>query len=400
MDNNTIDEQNAPRVSRVSLDELKNLRENNETQAVAGQTQSELNSDISNEENSASFAEIDNAEVLQDESSVQENATDIQSESVIEPHEETVEELNNNEQSKTESEEAETNGGDGEKHHRNNLILIGEAEDEDQDTETLSVSVSKNHNTIVSSEPVEYDDTNGAYTSNLDFTKNMSVSRYNLPKPKWPIFVSLGLIACIAVFVAVYYLIVLKPKPEVVVLSEVKFNVESVDSGYVGDSLDLRGVYIECTYSNGKVVKVYDIDGYITGASEEFDNNYKVVSAGDNGYVDFEYQGKAIRLSTVTHEYIQTALSIRIGQSNVFSVGNILTFNNILGFITYEGRGQRMMTDDEVKSLNAVLEINNEEYAMTKTTTGFVIPYDNVGDAKILFTLGELSVEVDVVIEL
>ena len=455
MDNNTIDEQNAPRVSRISLDELKKAR------ATEPNQQQPLQEDTMSENKSETVSRVESTEVVVDQMQKSEEKTDTdenhksetdageqqahEQENISTRHRGNLiffvflddEEVDGTEQQEnaelTESKPGDASesvgeAGDSEKENAKNNDAVAQTEqNEDDDTgardeeenqaeadkpseaEQQSIEADKTvevekleteHHTVVSSDPVEYDDTNGSYTSNLDFTKNMSVKRYNLPKPKWPLFLGLGLVACVAVFVAVYYLVVLKPKPEVVVLSNVKFNVESIDSGYVGDDLDLRGVCFECTYSNGRVSRIYDIEGYITGLSDEFDSHHKVVSAGDNGYVDFVYQGNNLRLLTVTHDYVISGITVRIGPESSFQVGDTLSFENVLGFVSYEGRGQRLMSMDEILSLNAKLVFLSQEYEITKNTDGFVIP--NVvgeGEAQIVFRYGEFAFAVSISIE-
>ncbi|MBQ9790552.1 MAG: hypothetical protein IJW24_03055, partial [Clostridia bacterium] len=80
----------------------------------------------------------------------------------------------------------------------------------------------------------------GTYTSNLDFTKNMSIMKTKLPLPKLPFIIAGGVALLVGLIVGIIFIVEATRPPEPVVLTSAKLNVESIDAGFVGDELDLR----------------------------------------------------------------------------------------------------------------------------------------------------------------
>ena len=217
---------------------------------------------------------------------------------------------------------------------------------------------------------------NGSYTSNLDFTRNLSVRRYKIPLPKWP-FIMFGGFAILAALIVSIFFIIEQNKPAApVVLVSTNLNVSVIDAGFIGENLDLRGVVIECKYSDGSIKKVYNAKDYLVSTSAHFDSKGKIISVGtvedsNNGVVVFVYEGNTMELKTNTYrETVREISDVRL-ESTTLYIGNMIKYEDLLVFVKYEKLGDKLLTLDECND-NLIAYI--EGVQLEATVDGFIIP--------------------------
>lgn len=238
-----------------------------------------------------------------------------------------------------------------------------------QDTYVDKISAT---DAVLHKDELEVTEENGEYQENLDFTKNKTVKKHKLPLPKWAFYTMGGVLALIIIIVSISLWLANRPKEEVVYLSSVKLNVQQIDNNYVGESLDLTGIYFICTYSNGNVEYIYDVENYIELTSVHFDSGKNIVASGDAS-IGFSYNEKKMNLTVKAYDRAVTEVSRVLIENNTIQAGSTLKYDNILFFV-YHGEngihGERLLTSDEIKN-NVRLMINGE---VASNIDGFIIP--------------------------
>jgi len=295
-----------------------------------------------------------------DESVVNQSVT----ESEIIDNENVDDSLNNSETNT--SEEQEINPDNHEQDANQNVVT--ESDDENQETVPSDIDNSLENGVDTFEVEQEYQDKidardaalhldeleisqeNGSYTSTLDFTKNMSIRKHKLPIPKWP-FIIVGAIVLLIISITAVVAVLnnMKPDDPITVIST-SLNVDTINAGYVGETLDLRGVYIETIYSDGRVSREYDIEKYITNKSTQFNSSYKIIAASDMSYVEFTYNETVLRLTAKTFNYVVNGFSDVQLEKYTFSSGEKIYFSDLLIMISYGDLGNKVLSVNEIKS--------------------------------------------------
>lgn len=264
-----------------------------------------------------------------------------------------------------------------------NLLDVG-----DEARREASKKVPSTKDIVSSPDELEITENDGKYTSNLDFTKNMSVRRHKLPLPKLP-FIILGIsVVLVALIVSIIMVVQYNKPPEPVTIVSVKLNASVIDAGYVGEEVDLRGLYIECRYSDGTHERIYDVDDYIKSYSAHFDQNGVILQEGhissyDNGVIYFEYEGNQVSLKANTYKMeVASIESVTLSKNN-FVVGNVISYSDILVLVEFEKLGTKVLSIAEMQD-NLICEL--EGVNLESNTEGFIIPSSyTAGTRSLLF---------------
>ena len=235
----------------------------------------------------------------------------------------------------------------------------------------------------------------GDYRKNLDFSINTSIKRFRVKPPKKPIIIAVAsVLAFLLVVGVVSYFIINRPAPPVV-MSSVSLS-QTYTYQYVGDELDIRGLYANCKYSDGSIRKVKITEEMISRKSlnidedniiQDYDNLDFEIPEGTNKstFVYFAVNGFEAKLDIrITKIEVESISAELIGQS--FSVGQVISFDNFLVLAnTVSGEKVRVDAKDCQLSINGLVFQANE--------LGYMVPGDYVGiyELKIEYLHNNLS---------
>lgn len=129
----------------------------------------------------------------------------------------------------------------------------------------------------------------GDYKKHLDFSVNKDIKHFRVKPPKKPFIISSIILAVLlALGGLLTYLILNKPAPPVTLVA-VKLS-QNQTYQFVGDEVDLRGLYIEMKYSNGKVTKQPVNAEMITSTSSNISDELIINNVSSSTYVQFAYK--------------------------------------------------------------------------------------------------------------
>lgn len=221
------------------------------------------------------------------------------------------------------------------------------------------------------------DGEDGEYKKNLDFTINTSVKRFKVKPPKKPFIIAASVLAFLMVVAGVITYLVLNRPPEPIVLDSIRVS-QTTTYQYVGEELDLRGVYLTEIYSDGSTNKVQATTSMILRTSPNIDSNFNINSYSDNTFVVFIINNEEARLDISLTEVTMQSISATIYVDDVASE-NEISFNNILLL------GQTLETG--IKKLDSSLaNYYISEIELDKTETGIVLPSSVSGSTTITIT--------------
>lgn len=226
----------------------------------------------------------------------------------------------------------------------------------------------------------------GDYRKNLDFSLNTSIKRFRVKPPKKPIIIAVAsILAVFAIASVIAYFILNKP-PEPIVMSSVRLS-QAYTYQYVGDDLDIRGLYAECTYTDGSVRNVKLTEEMITRKSLNIDENNKILDYDDltfeipegtskSTFVYFTINGFEARLDIrITEINLESISAQLVGQS--FTIGQVVSFENLLVLAKTEtGNTIRINSKDCQLTIDNLVINSNDE--------GFMIPGDFTGEKTLM----------------
>ncbi len=219
----------------------------------------------------------------------------------------------------------------------------------------------------------------GDYKKNLDFSINTSIKRFKVKPPKKPFIIAASVVAILMVVAAlITYFVLNQPEPPVALI-KIELSQPYVTQ-YVGEDLDLRGIYIEKYYSSGAVERVKATTDMISSKTPNISSDYVITDYRHETFVEFKIdKTEAKRLSITLYEMIATELKAEVYQSEIVA-GQELKFENILlsATISYGRDGEpigslgtsTVKLDIDPTKIKAF--IGTEE--LTITGTGIVIP--------------------------
>lgn len=169
----------------------------------------------------------------------------------------------------------------------------------------------------------------GEYKKSLDFSINQDIKRFRMKPPKKAIIITLVLLFVMIVAGVVTSVAILKKPPEPAVLVQSKIS-QTITYQFVGETVDLRGIYIEEIYSDGTTKTILVNNSMISKKSENINDSLQIVSNNSYTFIEFSHNGKAHVLRINLSEKIISAItSVEVYQDGL-SNGEVLKFDNIL----------------------------------------------------------------------
>ena len=169
---------------------------------------------------------------------------------------------------------------------------------------------------------------NGDYKKNLDFTVNTSIRQFKVKPPKKPFIISAIVIAALMILAAVITLILLNKPPEPVKLTGISLSQETTYQ-LVDEQVDIRGLKLKLTYSDGSTKKIDVKDSMITSSSTNIDQNMKIFEYSDETFVNLTYSGFTAKLNIVLSELVVNEIS-SFEIYDIVYVNSTIDFDNIL----------------------------------------------------------------------
>lgn len=226
----------------------------------------------------------------------------------------------------------------------------------------------------------------GDYKKNLDFSINKDIKHFRIKPPKKPFIITSVILAVVIALSVVLALVIINQPPAEIVLQSIRLSQKTTYQ-YVGDDLDLRGLYIEKVFSDKHVETVKVTSDMITSTSENIDSTLKIGSLLDDTFVKFTYQGFSDTLSIVLINPTITGLSsVEIYQSKI-SKGGVIKFDNILILATVvDPISGDLLGTKRINAKDAVYSFESLGKTLSNGTVGVEMDGETVGTVVLTIT--------------
>ena len=226
----------------------------------------------------------------------------------------------------------------------------------------------------------------GEYKKSLDFSINLDIKHFKVKPPKKPIIISLICVFLALITAGVITFFVLRKPPEPPHLVSAKLSQQTTHQ-YVGDKVDLRGLYIEELWSDKSKQIIAISYGMISSKSSNIDENLKILSNSSNTYIEFTYNGETQRLVIVLNEMsIAQIESIEVYQDSLVE-GSVLKFENILVLAKIVDTNGQLIGTKRLSASDATFEI--EGVTLEKTSAGVILSNVSSGSVTLKITFVE-----------
>lgn len=226
----------------------------------------------------------------------------------------------------------------------------------------------------------------GEYKKGLDFSINLDIKHFKVKPPKKPIIISLICVFLALITAGVITFFVLRKPPEPPHLVSAKLSQQTTHQ-YVGDKVDLRGLYIEELWSDKSKQIIAISNGMISSKSSNIDENLKILSNSSNTYIEFTYNGETQRLVIVLNEMsIAQIESIEVYQDSLVE-GSVLKFENILVLAKIVDTNGQLIGTKRLSASDATFEI--EGVTLEKTSAGVILSNVSSGSVTLKITFVE-----------
>ena len=226
----------------------------------------------------------------------------------------------------------------------------------------------------------------GEYKKSLDFSINLDIKHFKVKPPKKPIIISLICVFLALITAGVITFFVLRKPPEPPHLVSAKLSQQTTHQ-YVGDKVDLRGLYIEELWSDKSKQIIAISNGMISSKSPNIDENLKILSNSLNTYIEFTYNGETQRLVIVLNEMsIAQIESIEVYQDSLVE-GSVLKFENILVLAKIVDTNGQLIGTKRLSASDATFEI--EGVTLEKTSAGVILSNVSSGSVTLKITFVE-----------
>lgn len=226
----------------------------------------------------------------------------------------------------------------------------------------------------------------GEYKKSLDFSINLDIKHFKVKPPKKPIIISLICVFLALITAGVITFFVLRKPPEPPHLVSAKLSQQTTHQ-YVGDKVDLRGLYIEELWSDKSKQIIAISNGMISSKSSNIDENLKILSNSSNTYIEFTYNGETQRLVIVLNEMsIAQIESIEVYQDSLVE-GSVLKFENILVLAKIVDTNGQLIGTKRLSASDATFEI--EGVTLEKTSAGVILSNVSSGSVTLKITFVE-----------
>lgn len=210
----------------------------------------------------------------------------------------------------------------------------------------------------------------GEYKKSLDFSINQDIKRFRMKPPKKPIIISLVLLFAMIIAAVATTIIILKKPPEPAYLVSAKIS-QSTTYQFVGETVDLRGLYIQEVYSDGSTKSVVVDKSMISKKSDNINDNLLIASNNAYTYIEFSHNGKSQVLQISLNERIVSSInSVEIYQEGITN-GSVLKFDNILILANVRNSANEQIGIKRILAKDVSFEV--EGVALEKTTDGVKI---------------------------
>lgn len=226
----------------------------------------------------------------------------------------------------------------------------------------------------------------GEYKKSLDFSINLDIKHFKVKPPKKPIIISLICVFLALITAGVITFFVLRKPPEPPHLVSAKLSQQTTHQ-YVGDKVDLRGLYIEELWSDKSKQIIAISNVMISSKSSNIDENLKILSNSSNTYIEFTYNGETQRLVIVLNEMsIAQIESIEVYQDSLVE-GSVLKFKNILVLAKIVDTNGQLIGTKRLSASDATFEI--EGVTLEKTSAGVILSNVSSGSVTLKITFVE-----------
>jgi len=223
---------------------------------------------------------------------------------------------------------------------------------------------------------VKSSDDMGDYRKNLDFTINTSIKRFKVKPPKKPFIIAFSILFALMAIAGVVAYFILNRPPEPIVISSIKLS-QTTTYQYVGEEVDVRGMYIYCTYTDGSEKKIEATKDMISRTSTNINTNLKISTYSNSTYVYFKIDGFEAKLDITLTQISMEEISATIYNPNL-TAGREVKFNDILIL------GTTNVGTLKLNSGTATYTIGTNQ--LQKTATGFIIPSEVSGEQTLTIT--------------
>ncbi len=234
----------------------------------------------------------------------------------------------------------------------------------------------------------------GEYKKSLDFASNATIKHFKMRPPKRvvaSIIISIFLAIAVAITTT---LLVLKKPPEPATLVSSRISQTKI-SHYVGDTIDLRGIYIEELYSDGSKQTVQVSSSIISEKSSNINNDLVVVEFSENAFIRFTLNGKTQSLFVELDEMKIKEISVfEIYPTNYVAESKI-RFDTILIMAEITNKNNVVIGEQRIDPRKATFRIEGQEGNLETDNEG-VLLYKTDGSNKILLEEGNYTLVVTI----
>ena len=135
----------------------------------------------------------------------------------------------------------------------------------------------------------------------------------------------------LSIFCAICAYIVVNKPPEPVLLTSIRLS-QTKTYQTIGENLDLRGLYLDCEYSDGTKKTISASTDMITRTSNNINNNFKIIgllNSNKQAFVYFGMDGQEVKLDIDLSQIEVSSVAVNIFSGNVAG-GDKILFENIL----------------------------------------------------------------------
>lgn len=376
----TISEEHVQKVSQEEIERLRNeLHGNNGSNSVETKTSPVVEKNVDQEKNENLLTnEKQENEQTQNQVKEQENAEETKSVQETKTDEQTVEK---NKQNVSSIDESLFNDEDFEGMTDEEIVQEIERRKRLADLkQKYSEDNNKDPNDI------------GEYKKSLDFASNATIKHFKMRPPKRvvaSIIISIFLAIAVAITTT---LLVLKKPPEPATLVSSRISQTKI-SHYVGETIDLRGIYIEELYSDGSKQTVQVSSSIITEKSSNINNDLVVVEFSENAYIRFTLNGKTQSLFVELDEMkIENISVLEVYPTNYVAESKI-KFDTILIMAEITNKDNVVIGEKRIDPRNVTFRIEGQEGNLEIDNEG-VLLYKTDGSNKILLEEGDYTLVV------
>lgn len=237
-----------------------------------------------------------------------------------------------------------------------------------------------------SEDPSKNNNEMGGYRKSLDFSLNHDLKRFKMKPPKIAIILPIvSILVAIAISLTVTFVVLNKETPPPTLVSASLS--QQTTHHYVGDIVDLRGLYIEEVYSDNTKKNVQVDSSMISNMSSNISEQLVIKSLNSNTFIEFNHNGKKQRLVIVLNQKsIKEISSFEIYQDDI-SADSVIKFDNMLVLAKITDLYEDEIGLKRLSPANATFAINGTQ--LSKTAEGVSLSGISAGTYNLIITFTE-----------